>query len=203
MPAPNVEPNQNAGGQPQQTPQQPQPAPAAPNQPNQEGDWFVPGKFKTAEDMKKSYGELEKDKTERDEKLKQAEADLVNANTWINTVYNQPELKKRIDTIYTGQKPDQPPTQPQQNAPKQDPPTTPTPAPAEDTRVTDMDLTLRTKSIQDFDTRFSIKEEEKKDVHKQVGQELASMGYDFQTMPLNLMGSMLYKAFRLSYADRY
>lgn len=191
----NVDPNQNAGGQPQQ-----QPAPADSNNPNPADTWFVQDKFKTPEDMKKSYGELEKNQTEQAEKLKQAESDLGNANNWINTVYNQPELKKLIDTIYTGgQKPDQQPQQPndQQQQPDQQPVT------PDDTRVTDMDLTMRSKSIQEFDTKFGIKVEEQKEVHKQVGQELASMGYDFQTMPLNLMGPMLDKAFRLSYADRY
>ena len=168
--------------------------PEAPKQPEgqsqpTEGEekWFVPDKFKTAEDMATSYGELEKKMGEMGDKYGQLESYVTSVNGLLNIIQADPNLQQQIrdkQGITTPVTPEAP--------------TTPQASP----EIDEIKQTMRLSIIGDFDRKYGIKDEEMQDVHKKVGQELAALGHNIRTAPLDVLPSLLDKAFKLSYSDR-
>lgn len=170
------------------------PAPEAPkksegqSQPTEgEEKWFVPNKFKTPEDMATSYGELEKKLGEVGDKYGQLETYVASVNGLLNVIQGDPNLQQQIrekQGVPTPATPEEPATA----QPNQD--------------LDEIKQTMRLGIIGDFDRKFGIKDEEMQDVHKKVGQELAALGHNIKTAPLDLLPSLLDKAFKLSHSDR-
>lgn len=161
-----------------------------------------------------SYADLEKTVNELKTNYDKMGEYVRDANTLINVVYSDPDIQKMVKQKYGGGNEPTPPAnqggdqnqnQNQGQGTPTTPPTTPAtpPAPPTDPRIDNMDASLRAQYINGFDERFGISKEEAKEIHEKMGTELASLGLDIRTAPLDAVPGLLEKAFKLSHTDRY
>lgn len=75
--------------------------------------------------------------------------------------------------------------------------------PKVDAKLAEVDLTMRTNSITEFDRKYGIKPEEQEEVHKKMAVELQNMGQDARNLSLDKLPGALERAFRLSHEERY